>query len=207
MPTKRGPYAKSAQRRDDIANAAFEIVSDEGYRAVTNAEVARRAGVAERSVSYHFPSREHLLVAALEASERATRGAFVDQPDLETSLGNVARFEVEHLNVLKLRAALNAEASDPDHPAHAYAVRHYAAATAGLASLVRSHQERGDYHPDLDPDATARRLVALWEGLQARWLVDRDFDLADELTQTVRHLSGRAAMEAKRAIDSLMVSP
>lgn len=56
-------------------------------------------------------------------------------------------------------------------------------------------------HPDLDPEPVARRLVAVWDGLQAQWLVTPDFDLADEILASFRQLSGQNVMEAKVAFE------
>ncbi|GAA1919330.1 hypothetical protein GCM10009775_09860 [Microbacterium aoyamense] len=40
--------------------------------------------------------------------------------------------------------------------------------------------------PDLEPEAVARRFVAVWDGLQALWLVDPSFDLGDEILASFR---------------------
>ena len=62
----RGPYAKTAERKASIAEAALELIRESGHRSLLVADVARRAGVSERTLFYHFPTRDHVLVAALE---------------------------------------------------------------------------------------------------------------------------------------------
>lgn len=59
--------------------------------------------------------------------------------------------------------------------AHAYFIRHNEAAIQGFANMLRHRQRRGLARPDLEPEAVARRLVAVWDGLRAQWLVAPTF--------------------------------
>ena len=51
---------------------------------------------------------------------------------------------------------------------------------------------------------SARHLIAVWNGLQSQWLTDPAFDLADEIVQAWRRLTGQPAMEAKRALEAVI---
>ncbi|PHP53540.1 TetR/AcrR family transcriptional regulator [Actinomyces ruminis] len=73
-PRPRGPYAKTAAKREAIARAAYEVVQEVGHEHLTTAAVAQRAGMAERTMLYHFPSRDHLLVAALDHFDEVVQG-------------------------------------------------------------------------------------------------------------------------------------
>ena len=53
------------ERRDRMLNAAMKLASDGGYEAVQMREVADDAGVALGTLYRYFPSKVHLLVAAL----------------------------------------------------------------------------------------------------------------------------------------------
>ena len=53
----------------DWAQAALDVISEEGLTAVAVEPLARRLGVTKGSFYWHFPSREALLVAALERWE------------------------------------------------------------------------------------------------------------------------------------------
>lgn len=63
--SKRGPYAKSAETREKILSAAWEVAQERGFHDVSLSEVASRADVAVGNVSYHFGSREELVVALM----------------------------------------------------------------------------------------------------------------------------------------------
>src|SRR5258706_13627413 len=64
-PTERNerPARLSA---DDWAQAALDVLGEQGLSAVGVEPLARRLGVTKGSFYWHFPSREALLTAALE---------------------------------------------------------------------------------------------------------------------------------------------
>lgn len=190
----RGPYAKTAERRGTIAGAVLELVREQGHGRITTAEVAARAGASEATVLYHFPSKDHLLVAALaRADEQASQLHRLDgEPeDLLERLRNFARVTPERANVLRLYAALAGHATIPEHPAQEYFTRHYAAAVEYFAGFLSRRQAAGLADPDLDPAEVARQLVATWDGLQAQWLADPAFDIGDLVVAAFRRLSGQ----------------
>ena len=47
---KRGPYAKSAQRRRQIIEAAFDVFAARGYQGGSLQEVADRVGLGHTSI-------------------------------------------------------------------------------------------------------------------------------------------------------------
>ena len=55
---------------EDWALAALDVIAEQGLAAVAVEPLARRLGVTKGSFYWHFPSREALLVAALERWEQ-----------------------------------------------------------------------------------------------------------------------------------------
>jgi AcrR family transcriptional regulator len=55
---------------EDWALAALDLIAEQGLAAVAVEPLARRLGVTKGSFYWHFPSREALLVAALERWEK-----------------------------------------------------------------------------------------------------------------------------------------
>jgi AcrR family transcriptional regulator len=204
----RGPYAKSRQRKDAIAAASLELVVERGHENVSIADVARRAGVAESSLLYHFPTRDELLVATLAAANATDRsgGEFDRQAasDPVGALHAVVRRGVSEPNRLRLYTEMLARASDPKHPAHRYIAEHHQDALVRATGLLRLRQEGGHAHPDVDPARFAREMVAIWEGLQAQWLVSSDFDLEEAVGEAFRRLSREDIMEAKRTMQKVL---
>ena len=60
-----------------------------------------------------------------------------------------------------------------------------------FAFMVRQRQEAGLARPDIDHDDAARQMLAVWDGLQVKWLTALDFDLADKVNQAFRRLTGQ----------------
>jgi AcrR family transcriptional regulator len=94
-PSKRGRPPSGAD--DAIVAAALEIVRDEGLSHLTTKEVARRAGVSEASVFYHFGDKVGLLravvLAGLAPVERFDPSHLADDASepLERTLADIAR--------------------------------------------------------------------------------------------------------------------
>ncbi|MEO6264178.1 MAG: helix-turn-helix domain-containing protein, partial [Luteimonas sp.] len=69
------PPVKAAERTgrlsaDDWAQAALDLIAEQGVAAVAVEPLARRLGVTKGSFYWHFPSRDALLQAALERWEK-----------------------------------------------------------------------------------------------------------------------------------------
>jgi AcrR family transcriptional regulator len=64
---KSSPAARGTGRlsAEDWAQAALDLIAEQGVAAVAVEPLARRLGVTKGSFYWHFPSREALLVAAL----------------------------------------------------------------------------------------------------------------------------------------------
>lgn len=196
----RGPYARTAERRRVIAQAVLDLVREKGHAAVTTAEIADRSDTPEPTVLYHYPTKDHLLVAALqraddEDDERhpAADGAAAATLD---GLRAYTRTNPERVHVMRLYAALAGDATVPGHPAQDFFAARYQRVVAEFARLVRQRQDAGLAHPGLDPAEVGRHLVAVWDGLQSQWLVSQDFDLPDALLSAFRRLTGQNWMEA-----------
>jgi AcrR family transcriptional regulator len=59
-----------AQRREQLIDAALQVILDQGYSGVSIEAVAREAGVTRPVVYDHFPNLGRLLHALIEREER-----------------------------------------------------------------------------------------------------------------------------------------
>ncbi|QHC61075.1 TetR family transcriptional regulator [Rathayibacter sp. VKM Ac-2760] len=209
-PTKRGPYAPTRRRRETIARVVLELVDAVGHEGVTTALVSQRSGINETTILYHFPSRDHLLVAALaladdEEAERAD--AYADDAVLD--IGAIARvpgMDFENPR-FRLFLMLRGQSGDSAHPATEYFKERAARQVALFAQLIRHSQEAGLILDGLDPVMTARQIIAIWDGLGQLWQSDREFDVAALLEDSVRRLTGQNLLEIQRLLTRAMVHP
>ncbi len=103
---------------DDWAQAALDLIAEQGVAAVAVEPLARRLGVTKGSFYWHFPSRDALLQAALERWEKVEQetvfGSLEAVPDprerLRALFHLVAHEATSHVIYSELLKAL-------DHPA------------------------------------------------------------------------------------------
>ncbi|ROS74651.1 TetR family transcriptional regulator [Curtobacterium sp. PhB130] len=196
---KRGPYARSQQRRETIARAVLDIVDELGHEKVTTALVAERSGTNEATLLYHFPTKDHLVIAALEFSDSLaahrdpTTGASALATDLDLDgLREVANARTQtELHRRRLYQVIKGQAVSEDHPAAEYIAHRTAAAIELWTAVVEQQQRSGLAHPSLDPAAVGRQVFALWEGLATMNAVDPDLDIGEMLLDGIRRLTGR----------------
>jgi AcrR family transcriptional regulator len=91
---------QSAQRRDAIISAVRDVFAEKGFDGTTTRELAKAAGVSEALIYKHFPSKESLYAAMLEACARGP--AFMEfnrilNLDASTAtLVTMVRFTIAH---------------------------------------------------------------------------------------------------------------
>ena len=68
VPRKRGPYARSAERRRAIIDAALEVFAAKGYLAGSLQDIADRIGVSQTSLLHYVrrsPSRSMVITVRI----------------------------------------------------------------------------------------------------------------------------------------------
>lgn len=70
------PTDRTRGTRERLLAAALQVLESEGIHALTQTRVAERAALRQSHLTYHFPTRAHLLKAIAEhAAEHAADGA------------------------------------------------------------------------------------------------------------------------------------
>jgi AcrR family transcriptional regulator len=184
-------YAKGRATRRDIVEQATACFGEVGYSASLR-EIAGRCGISHPGLLHHFPSKELLLQAVLEHRDEAdgewvALGSSRGTEKLDRLVALVER-NGQRRAIVELFATLSAEASSPEHPAHAYFVRRYRDVIADIGEAYREAQTDGALRDGVDPDSAARELVALMDGLQVQWLLDpTSTDMARLVREHVNH--------------------
>ena len=172
----RGPYAKSAERRRTIIDAAREVFAEHGYRAGSLQQIADRCGMSQTTLLHHFAGKQQLLLSVL--ADRDERGDDIPVADrLPDSLVDRARRNESIPGIIELYTTLCAEATAAGHPARDYFAQRFAEVRASFAAEFRDLAAQGLLRPGVDPAFAAAGLVALWDGAQEQWLYDRALDV------------------------------
>ncbi|MEK6277238.1 MAG: TetR/AcrR family transcriptional regulator [Actinomycetota bacterium] len=154
---------RSAATRDRIVTAARDLFREEGYEAVSTAEVLRRAGVSRGALYHHFAGKDEVLLAVFEEIEAETMvrvgqrlSAETDpfaamkagaQAYLDECLGSV---ETQRIGLLYARRVL------PWDTWREMATRH----GLGLAIAITTEAARAGKVRSDDPEALAHLIVA-----------------------------------------------
>ncbi|WP_313541236.1 TetR/AcrR family transcriptional regulator [Leifsonia aquatica] len=170
--TRRGPYAKTAERREQIVDEAYRLFATRGYHGSSLREIAAAAGISLGSLQYHFESKDDLLVAVLARRDELGTGEPVPPGDDSFADQIVAQAERNTAipGLIALYSVLSAEAVTADHPGRGYFLGRYDELRAAYAAELAALRDAGRLRDGVDPDIAAATIVALWEGIQLQWL-------------------------------------
>jgi AcrR family transcriptional regulator len=178
---------KSADTRTRILEAAFTMLSRQGYEGTSIKDIAGEAGVAQGLVHYHYKSKQQLVLAVLEyVCQKIELGA------VEGEAGAVAALEqVKHM----LR---NSRATNGLYIQLIGVGLHDAVIGAGVRDFIRADRSHVE---DIARQVLAERGVGpspargiagvVWAavlGIMVQSLVDPDFD-TDEAIDTLAVMS------------------
>lgn len=201
MKETRGPYAKSAMRRDAILDAALKVFASRGYWSGSLEDIAREVGVTKPALRYYFPSKAALFTGVLERWDAL---AFIvsplDQQDPVAALRGLVRLAERNLSipgVIALHTMTSIEATSESHPAHDFYVNRYDFFRRRLTEIFECCRQQGVLAPGIEPARAARTLGAVMDGLQIQWLTDPDsVDLVDDIARHIGTLLSPGAQWA-----------
>ncbi|MFH8253073.1 TetR/AcrR family transcriptional regulator [Microbacterium sp. B2969] len=210
MAGRRGPYAKSAARRDAILDAAEEVFSTTAYHCSSVTDIARRAGLTTAMVWYYFPSKGDLFAAVLKRrDDLAFRLSPRDPDDPLHELQGFVDFAVQTLpfpGVIAPQGITTSRPAPQDDAARVYCVERYALMRQRLTEILDRCHARGLLCPGIEPTRSARAIVAMMDGLQIQSLTDPDsVDVVDDLDNYLAALfvPGAWGYEAARELGAM----
>ncbi|MEV7247755.1 TetR/AcrR family transcriptional regulator [Streptomyces cyaneofuscatus] len=190
-PGPRRGYAKGRAKRIEILDQAMTLFGEAGYRGASLRVIATRCGISHPGLLHHFPTKEALLLAVLQRRDDVddewlalgvTRGI-----DHLRRLVDLAELNAKRRGIVELFSVVAAEATAPDHPAHAYFEARYRTSVANTERAYVQAREAGELRDDVEPAAAAQQLIALMDGLQIQWLIsDCTTDMAGVLRAHIR---------------------
>jgi AcrR family transcriptional regulator len=173
----RGPYARTAERRREIIDAAFHAFARGGFRGSSLQEIGDAVGMSKPGLLHHFASKEELLLAVLEKREEMNRApADAQGLDMLVHLRKTARLDQVTQGALALFVIMTAEGTNPAHPAHEFVVNRYEVVVTKIAAALEEAQVRGELKESLDTVEAARLFVSVMDGLQIQLLLNPSVD-------------------------------
>lgn len=185
---KRGSYAKGQARRQQIVDAAVQVFARSGYTSGSVREIAKLVGLTPAGLLHHFASKEELYAEVIRQRDERVRAAAGDPAEhtLLEQASKVVAYNQSTRGLTSLYTTVAAEATDPGHPSHDDFAERYRRTAEASAALLRAGQAAGEIRPDVDPDAAARLISAVMDGLQQQWLLDDTVDMPAIFAEFVR---------------------
>nr|BBH94869.1 TetR family transcriptional regulator [Thermogemmatispora argillosa] len=149
-------------RKAELLRISREVFAEKGFEATTISEIVARAGVAQGTFYWYFPSKASVLTTlAREMQERietALRRAYDEahslQEMIERSVAETFQIMSEYRDIL---AIVHFNTCWTEHPAER---QHIFAPYYGLiAEIIRQEQQRGTLSPTINPEVTAILIV------------------------------------------------
>ncbi|HTW12093.1 MAG TPA: TetR family transcriptional regulator C-terminal domain-containing protein, partial [Solirubrobacteraceae bacterium] len=161
-------------------------------------------GISQAGILHHFENKDALLIAVLRHRDDLARGFYSLPLGITTLISTlrVVEFNVAHPGAVELYCVLSAEATARNHPAHEYFVRRYAFLESVIGGALGQMQAAGQLRDGVEPMAAARSALALLDGLQLQWLLNRDsVDMVAAAETYFRQLATEDAWEAAIAAE------
>jgi len=186
---------EDADPREEIMDATYSALGEHGYADLTMQDIADELGKSTSLLHYHFDTKEELLVAFIDhimaefREEHAPREDLAPEERLREFL-DLWVFEPDederaalHLALLEFRSR------GPFNEAYReQLVRSDELLRGTVAEILRAGVESGAFEP-VDPEATARMVVATLDGARTRQITLDDPaytpTIRDELVERV----------------------
>lgn len=196
------PYAtllaKGEDRKQRILEVAQRLLTRNGWRNTTLAQIAREAGVSPAGLLHHFQSKEQLLHAVLDVRD-ADDDAHADRAgDLIAEIARVPERFDRTPELMGAFTVLLVENLLPDAPLHGRLLRRYRDARDIVAQLIRRGQEAGQYRADIDPTVKAVEILAFINGMETTWLLDPSIPLTEVFKGYAESLARELAPQSRR---------
>ncbi|MEU3895175.1 MULTISPECIES: TetR/AcrR family transcriptional regulator [unclassified Streptomyces] len=185
---KRGPYEKGEAKRGEILHAALEIFAAEGYRGTSLRKVAARCNLSLPGLMHYFDSKEDLLTQVLRMRDETARRR-QDERTSPESYREIIREGARTPGLVELFVSMAAAASDTEHPAHAHFAERYPVLRERVAGYVRKRMDEGSMTTVVPPERLAVLLLAVADGIQLQWLIDRSTDMEQPIDDVMRLLA------------------
>lgn len=174
-------FRDGTARRQLIIEAATEIIGERGYHKARLSDIAAAAGCTQAGLLHHFPSKEHLLAAVLDARDAGGTGGTADvDPSWDNGKDLLARFlhtlrvNERRPELMRLMTFLSAESVADDHPTHDAFVARYERLVADMTRRVTAVLDPAKGADALQPEYVARLIIAAADGLRLQLLYAQD---------------------------------
>lgn len=188
---------RGRERRAEILKAARNLFAQHGFRGTSLVMLAKEVGMTDAGLLYHFPTKNHLLLAVLEETDEAQETSMAG--DLDTADAAYILSWAEFGQVLEddpvltaLDVLISAEHLQTASDFNEYFRRRYDRFRTRLIHSFEAGRAAGIFRTDFDPETEAVLMLATLDGLRLQWLLsDGRISMAKAMRYFIRHMEAR----------------
>lgn len=171
-------------RREQIAEAALDLVRADGIRALSVAAVAQRVGIAPSAVYRHFKNKREVVAVVLELIQTRLKAHFQETATLDIDpIDKLRRLLDRHIGLIASNNAIprlifseEVLGGMPEKQRQLYGI--IRDVIANVATIVTQGQQTGRIRRDLPADTIAVAFLGMIQPAAIIWnLSDGEFDL------------------------------
>lgn len=189
-------YAKSAISSQQIIDAAIRVLARQGYARTSLLEIAKEAGMSKGALHYHYPTKEALIHAVLEAACNVVQARTVeawspsDNPfeALRKSLEELWATRVQRTDEALVVADLLA-LSLYDESLRATLAEFYELGARQIREYLEEHLVSLGLEPRISLDLLPRVVIGMLDGLVMQAFVDPDALSPDEVVDAIQTIA------------------
>lgn len=178
-----------ADRRSRILDAAERCFVRAGFHRTTMQDVAAEAGMSPGNLYRYFPSKDAIVIGLTErdrADVAKDFAAFDAGQDFMAAFAKLGRRHFAEEPREKAIMCLQIWAESARNPSFASVCAEFEGfVIARLSEVLRRAVDRGEIAPTVDPDAVARIISTLADGLFVRRAIAPGFDAAREVPNVI----------------------
>jgi AcrR family transcriptional regulator len=199
--------AQRETRRQQILDAALRCFSRDGFHNTTTADIVRESGVSQGTLYLYFATKDEIIVAL--ADDRHQGEAFIsamaqsEQDPIQglalllevhgTALDDARRTDLRRVGIQGWAEALRSPTVLASVQEGSSLVR------KEIVRLVARGQQAGQIRREIEPEAVARMLIALFRGLTLEVSLGENVGLADVGPLVADMIRGTLLTDAARA--------
>jgi AcrR family transcriptional regulator len=167
---------RAARTRVEILEAAIILFARRGFLATTMAELAKAIRMTPGALYWHFPTKEDLLLAAIDELHQRYLNEFVDllaehrklgaREQLVSFMNRTSQFLRYHREYGIFFGMVSAESAESNERVAEALREKLDIYVHVLAAIIRYGQKKKEFREDLDPMQTAHGMLGAYIGLR-----------------------------------------
>lgn len=178
-------------RRQDVVDAALEIIRRQGVEKLTTRALSEAVGIAQPTLFLHFGNKARMLVAVVDAIQarlqEGIKGLELERLGPLDRLKTTIRFHLKFIQkqpgIPRLLFSEELQQGDPEFRARMNGMVGFF--LQFLAKLIKDAQEAGELRQDIDPEQYGCLLLGMIQGLAFRWILSNDRFVLQEQADAV----------------------